>query len=37
MLGELRGVDEEFLWHAAANDAGAAVAVFFRDADAFSE
>ena len=37
MLGELRGVDEELLRHAAADDAGAAEAVFFRDRHALAE
>ena len=37
MLGKLRGVDEELLRHAAADDAGAAEAVFLGDGDALAE
>ena len=37
MLGKLRGVDQQLLRHAAADDAGAAEAVFLGDADALAE
>ncbi|RVA85355.1 hypothetical protein EN912_36175, partial [Mesorhizobium sp. M7A.F.Ca.CA.004.02.1.1] len=33
MLGKLRGIDIELFRHAAADDAGAAIAVFLGDAD----
>jgi hypothetical protein len=37
MLGKLRGIDIELFRHAAADDAGAAEAVFLGDADPLAE
>jgi hypothetical protein len=37
MLWKLRGVDEELLGHAAADDAGAAEAVFLGDRDPLAQ
>ena len=37
MFGELRGIDEQLLRHAAANDAGAAITIFFSNPHALAE